>query len=81
MANTPHIKIKNKKIRCILIDVAILASRNVMQKKTENRLLSSTYTTNVQYEMYDYTGNNWRQRNSNKKFKRKMWKSYRENIQ
>jgi hypothetical protein len=26
-------------------------------------------TTNVQLEMYDYTGNNWSHRNSNKRFK------------
>ena len=28
-------------------------------------------TTNVEYEMYDYTGNNWSHRNSNKGFKEK----------
>jgi hypothetical protein len=78
MANRPHIKIKNKE-RCIMINVAIAASRNVMQKEAENRLLKSTYITNVEYEMNDYDDNNWRQRNSNKKLKRKMYKTYREN--
>jgi len=29
-------------------------------------------TTNVEYEMYDYTGNNWGHRNSNKSFKKDL---------
>jgi hypothetical protein len=38
MANRPDIIIKNKKEKtCILIDVAIPADRNVMQKEAENK--------------------------------------------
>ena len=40
--------------------MAILADRNVVQKRD---------TTNVEPEMYDYTSNNWSQRNSNQKHK------------
>ena len=29
-------------------------------------------TTNVEYEMYDFTGNNWSHRNSNKSFKKDL---------
>jgi hypothetical protein len=29
-------------------------------------------TTNVEHEMYDYTGNDWSHRNSNKRFKEKF---------
>ena len=29
-------------------------------------------TTNVEHEMYDYTGNNWSHRNGNKRFKDKF---------
>ena len=38
-ANRPDIKIKNKKEKtCTLIDVAIPADRNVVQKEAENKL-------------------------------------------
>jgi hypothetical protein len=30
------------------------------------------YTTNVEHEMYDYTGNNWSHRNSNKRYEDKF---------
>ena len=30
------------------------------------------HTTNVEHEMCDYTGNNWRYRNSNKRYKEKL---------
>jgi len=30
-----------------------------------------TDTTNVEHEVYDYTSNNWNQRNGNKRFKEK----------
>ena len=36
-------------------------------------------TTNVEPEMYDYTGNNWSHWNSNEKLKKKIWELYREN--
>jgi hypothetical protein len=29
-------------------------------------------TTNVEHEMYDYTGNNWSHRNSNRRLKEKF---------
>ena len=32
-------------------------------------------TTNVEYEIYDYTSNNWRHRNSNKSFEEKFGNS------
>jgi len=38
-------------------------------------------TTNMENEMYDYTGNHWSHRNINQMFKEKMWKPYQENIQ
>ena len=37
-------------------------------------------TTNVEPEMYDYTGNKWSHWNSNEKLKDKIWKLYQENI-
>jgi len=36
-------------------------------------------TTNVEPEMYDYTSNNWRHRNGNKRFEEKFAKPYLEN--
>ena len=67
-ANRPDIINKNKKQEtCILRDVAILADRNVVQKEAEKFIYIDT--TNGEHEMYDYTGNNWSQLNSNKRFK------------
>ena len=61
-ANRPYIAIKNKEEETfLLIDVAVPADRNVMQKEAEKK---TTYkklyrdATNLKYEMYDYTGNN-----------------------
>jgi hypothetical protein len=72
-ANRPHIIIKNKDEKtCILIDVAILADRNVVQKEAEKKLKKKFVyrdTTNVEHEMYNYTGNNCSHRNSTKRFK------------
>ena len=43
-SNRPDIIIKNKKEKtCILIDVAILADRNVMQKEAEENLNTQFY--------------------------------------
>jgi hypothetical protein len=57
----------------ILIDVAIIADRNVVQKEggKEVKMQEFIYrdTTNVEPEMYDYTGNNWSHWNSNEKLK------------
>ena len=65
-ANRPDVITKNRKEKtCLLIDVAISADRDVTQKKAESRLTiqESMYrdTNSDEYEMYDYTGNNWSQ--------------------
>jgi len=60
MANRPDTISKNKEEKtCILIHVAKPADRNVMQKETENKIQGFMYrdTTNMEYEMYDYTAN------------------------
>jgi len=41
------------------------------QKKTKIQEFTYRDTTNVEYEMYDYTGNNCSHQNSNKRFKKK----------
>ena len=81
-ANRSDIIIKNKKEKtCTLIDVAIPADRNVVQKEAE-KIQEFMYrdTTNVEPEMYDYTSNNWSHWSSNEKLKEKIWKLYQENI-
>jgi hypothetical protein len=66
-------------------DVAIPADRNVTENEAENNIkkhqLTCRDTANVEHEMYDNTGNNWRYQNSNKTFEGKIWKPYQENIQ
>jgi hypothetical protein len=42
------------------------------EKKIKCKGLCVEITTNMAYEMYDYTGNNWNHRNSNKRFKEKF---------
>jgi len=71
-ANRPDVIKKKEKI-CTLIDVAIPADRNIVQKEAEKELKHNSlcidmhrYTTNVVDEMYDHTGNIWNQWNSNK---------------
>ena len=76
-ANRPDIIIKNKnKKTCTLMDVAIPADRNVVQKEAENKLKIKEFvyrdTTNVEPEMYNYTSNNWSHWNSNEKRKEKF---------
>ena len=76
-ANRPDIIIKNKREKtCTLIDVAIPADRNVVQKEAEKKLkyerLVIEITTNVEPEMYDYTSNNWSHWNGNEKRKEKF---------
>jgi len=73
-ANRPDI-IKNKKEKtCTLIDVAIPAHRNVVQKGNgkEVKIEEFVYrdTANVEPEMYDCTSNNWSHWNSNEKLKK-----------
>jgi hypothetical protein len=49
--------------------VAIPEDRNVIQKEAEKKLKYNVWNTkNVEHEMYEYTGNNWRHRNSKEKF-------------
>ena len=49
MANRTDVIIKNRKEKtCILIDVAIQADRNVMQKETENKLKYKNLCTEIQ---------------------------------
>jgi hypothetical protein len=57
----------------MLIDVAIPADRNVVQKEEEKKLkYKSLCTTNVEPKMYDYTSNNWSHWNSTEKLKKKF---------
>jgi Ni,Fe-hydrogenase III component G len=67
-ANRSNILIKNKNEKtCMLIDVAVPADRNVMQKEAEKKLKSKSLCREIR-EMCDYVGNNWSNRNSNKRF-------------
>ena len=73
-ANRPNIIIKNKKEKtCTLIDMAIPADRNVVQKEAEKKLKYKSLCIEIQPivepEMYDRTSNNWSHWNSNKKLK------------
>jgi hypothetical protein len=56
-----------------MMDVAIPAGRKVKEKraKKSNNIQEFTYrdATNVEHEMYGYTGNNWRYRNGNRLYK------------
>ena len=65
--------INKKEKTCTLIDVAIPADRNVMQKEAEKKLKYKEFryrdTTNVEPEMYDYPVNIWSHWNSNEKLK------------
>jgi len=76
-ANRPDIIIKNKTEKtCTLIDVAIPADRNVVQKEVEKKLkyksLCTEKKTNVDPEMYDCTSNNWSHWNSSEKLTEKF---------
>jgi hypothetical protein len=42
------------------------------EKKINYKDLCVEITSNMAYEMYGYTGNNWNHRNSNKSFKEKF---------
>jgi hypothetical protein len=76
--NRIDIKIKNnKEKKCTLIDVAIPADRNVVQKEVEKKLKYKSLfmyrdTANVEPEMYDCTSNNWSRWNSNEELKEKF---------
>ena len=73
----PDIIIKNKNEKtCTLLDVAIPADRNVVQKEAEKEVKIQEFmyrdTANVEPEMYDCTSNNWSHWNSNEKLKEKF---------
>jgi hypothetical protein len=68
----------NTQKTCTLIDVAISADRNVVQKEAETKLkyeykqdFKYGDTTNLESEIYDYTSYNWSYWNSNAKLKEK----------
>jgi hypothetical protein len=70
LANRQVIIIENKKDKiCLLIDVAILSDRNVIQKESENKLkyknLKYRNSANVGHEMLCHPGNHWGHRNCN----------------
>ena len=70
--NRPDIIIKNKKEKtCVLIDVAMPTDRNVVQKEAEKKLKYKSLCSEI-HEVYDYIGNNWSRRNSNKMFTEKF---------
>ena len=76
-ANRPDIIIKNKKEKtCTLIDVAIPADRNVVQKEAEKKLKYKILCIEIQrmwnLKMYDCTSNNWSHWKSDEKFKKKF---------
>ena len=72
-ANRPDIIIKNKKEKaCTLIDVAISAERNVVQKEVKIQEFIYRDTTDVKPEIYNCTSNNWSYWNSNEKLKEKF---------
>jgi len=68
--------INKKEKTCTLIDVAISTDRNVMQKESREEVKIQEFrygdTTNVEPEMYDYTGNNCSCWNSNEKLQEKF---------
>ena len=68
-ANRPDIIIKKKEKTRTLINMAIPADRNAVQKEAEKNLKIQEFMyrdkTNVEPEMYDYTSNNWSHWNSN----------------
>jgi len=76
-AHRPDIIIKNNREKtCTLIDVAIPADRNVVQKEEEKEVKIQEFVyrdkTNVEPEMYDCTSNNCSHWNTNEKLKEKF---------
>jgi len=74
--------IKNKTEKThTMVDVIIGAERDTMQKQAEKKLKNTSLyrdNMNVEHAMHGHTSNNWHQRNSNKQFKKKNWKSVTE---
>jgi hypothetical protein len=64
--------------------VAIPADRNVTQREADKNIKIQAFmcrdTKNVEYEMYNYTGNNRSDRNSNKRSKEKFGKHIRKTL-
>jgi hypothetical protein len=76
-ANRPDIIIKNKKRENMHTDGCGNTIRQTCHAKgsrIETKMQEFMYRdiTNVEHEMYDYNGNNWSHRNSNKRFKEKF---------
>jgi hypothetical protein len=66
-ANRPDIIIKYRKEKtCIVVDVATVSERNVIQKEVEKNLNGRVY---VEHETNDHTCNYWNHWNSNNSFK------------
>ena len=59
-----------------MIDVAIPADRNVVQKESEKKLKYTSLCIEIKriwnLKIHDYTSNNWSHWNSNKKLKEKF---------
>jgi len=83
-ANRPDIIIENKKEKtCTLIDAAIPADRNVVQKEAEKKLKYKSLRIEIQ-RMWNMKCTIvpviiWSHWNSNEKLKEKIWKLYQEN--
>ena len=74
-ANKPDVIIKNKKVKtCTLIDVAIPADRNVVQREAENKLKYKSLYIEIKrmWNLKFTTSNNWSYWNSNEKLKEKF---------
>ena len=85
-ANRPDIIIKNTKEKtCTLIDVAIPADRNVVQKEAEKKLEIQEFMyrdrANLEPETYDHTRNYWSHWNSNEKLMEKFGSCTRKTLQ
>ena len=71
--NRPDIIIKNKKEKtCTVIDVAIPADRNVVEKEAEKKLQHKSLCIEIQRKWnlkctYNHTSNNWSHWDSNEK--------------
>jgi len=77
MANRPNKTTRNKKRRSMRTDRCGKTGGQKYHVKGSGKdikIQNSMYTdeTNVEYEMYDYTGNNWSHRNTYKTFKEKL---------
>jgi hypothetical protein len=77
-------QLETKEVACVLIDVANRRAKNQVKGSGKDiKIRKSMYRNeiNVEYDMYDYIGNNWTHRNTYKTFNKKLKKPYQENIQ